>query len=201
MVYSSFVWRPSQLQKYQDCHRRQDTGLLNRRNHHCWSRPRQLTGSIVLCIHSRQAESVLQWLFTGQIEIFRAFYFCGRQTIENSIVHMGTNLYQCTHIMTSSISILVHFFVVYIFAEAGLSTKFEKICTQWKFPTIRYSFCAQHGNLCNTELKTLKPIKPYSALLVTSHRALRRKDSLCALAHWFCISRKGGTGGGGWGHW
>ena len=121
MVYSSFVWRPSQLQKYQDCHRRQDTGLLNRRNHHCWSRPRQLTGSIVLCIHSRQAESVLQWLFTGQIEIFRAFYFCGRQTIENSIVHMGTNLYQCTHIMTSSISILVNFFVVYIYFRRSRS--------------------------------------------------------------------------------
>ena len=30
--------------------------------------------------------------------------------------------------------------------------------------------------------------------------ALRRKDSLCAFARWFCISRKGGTGGGGWGH-
>ena len=46
----------------------------------------------------------------------------------------------------------------------------------------------------------LKPIKPYSALLVISHCALRRKDSLCALARWFCVSRKGGTGGGGWGH-
>ena len=27
-----------------------------------------------------------------------------------------------------------------------------------------------------------------------------QKDSLCVLAHWFCVSRKGGTGGGGWGH-
>ena len=27
-----------------------------------------------------------------------------------------------------------------------------------------------------------------------------RKDGLCALACWFYISRKGGTGGGGWGH-
>ena len=25
-----------------------------------------------------------------------------------------------------------------------------------------------------------------------------RKDSLCALSRWFCVSRKGGTGGGGW---
>ena len=27
-----------------------------------------------------------------------------------------------------------------------------------------------------------------------------RKDSLCTLARRFCVSRKGGTGGGGWGH-
>ena len=29
---------------------------------------------------------------------------------------------------------------------------------------------------------------------------LCRKDSLCVLTHRFCVSRKGGTGGGGWGH-
>ena len=29
---------------------------------------------------------------------------------------------------------------------------------------------------------------------------MRRKDSLCALACWFCVSRKCGTGGGGRGH-
>ena len=36
--------------------------------------------------------------------------------------------------------------------------------------------------------------------MVTWYCALRRKDGLCALAHRFCVSRKGGTGGGGWGH-
>ena len=46
----------------------------------------------------------------------------------------------------------------------------------------------------------IKPIKSYSALLATSHCTLRRKDSLCVLACWFCVSRKGGTGGGGCGH-
>ena len=30
--------------------------------------------------------------------------------------------------------------------------------------------------------------------------AVRRKDSLCAFARWFCVSRKGGTGEDGWGH-
>ena len=36
--------------------------------------------------------------------------------------------------------------------------------------------------------------------MVTSHCALHRKDSLCALARWFCVSRNGGTRGDGWGH-
>ena len=47
---------------------------------------------------------------------------------------------------------------------------------------------------------SLKPFKPYSTLLITSYCALRRKDNLCALACRFCVSRKGGTGGSGWGH-
>ena len=46
----------------------------------------------------------------------------------------------------------------------------------------------------------LKPFKPYSTLLIMSYCALRRKDSFCALVSRFCVSRKGGTGGGGWGH-
>ena len=46
----------------------------------------------------------------------------------------------------------------------------------------------------------LKPFKPYSTLFITSYCALRRKDNLCTLARRFCVSRKGGTGGGGLGH-
>ena len=47
---------------------------------------------------------------------------------------------------------------------------------------------------------TFKLIKPYSALLVTSDCTLRTKDSLCVLVLRFCISRKGGTGGGDCSH-
>ena len=36
--------------------------------------------------------------------------------------------------------------------------------------------------------------------MVTSYCALCRKDSLYALVRWFCVSRKGATGGGSWGH-
>ena len=42
--------------------------------------------------------------------------------------------------------------------------------------------------------------KPYSALLIISHCALCRKYILCTLVCGFCVSRKGGTGKGGWGH-
>ena len=39
----------------------------------------------------------------------------------------------------------------------------------------------------------------YSAILVSSHTAhCAQKCRLCTLVHGFCISRKGGTGGGGW---
>ena len=37
---------------------------------------------------------------------------------------------------------------------------------------------------------------PYSALLVTTYCAVHIKDSLCTLACGFCVSRRGGTGGG-----
>ena len=40
----------------------------------------------------------------------------------------------------------------------------------------------------------------YSALLVTSYCAVRRKDGLCVLVRGFSVSRKGGTGGRGWSH-
>ena len=44
------------------------------------------------------------------------------------------------------------------------------------------------------------PFNPYSALLVTSHCVLHRNDSLHVLACGLCVRRKGGTGGGAWGH-
>ena len=36
--------------------------------------------------------------------------------------------------------------------------------------------------------------------MVTSYCALRRKESLCTLVCGFCVSRKSGIGGIGWGH-
>ena len=45
----------------------------------------------------------------------------------------------------------------------------------------------------NTE-RICKPFKPFFTLLITSYCTLCRKDSLCALARRFCVSRKGGTG-------
>ena len=46
----------------------------------------------------------------------------------------------CTHKITSSFSVLVHLFLVFIFTEAGLSSRIMKLCIQWRlFPTIRWS--------------------------------------------------------------
>ena len=96
-----FVWRPSQLQKYQNCMpARVKTGLLNRRIQHCWSRSRQLQsvsyGFIGICIHSSRLS-----LFCND-HLQGGYYFCGRETIENHLIHMGTGT-NSYHIMTSSI--------------------------------------------------------------------------------------------------
>ena len=67
-------------------------------------------------------------LYSRRLILYYSNHLEGRQTVENHLVHMGT---QRTHAMMSSISILVNFFlVVSIFAEAGLSAKMAKICTQ-----------------------------------------------------------------------
>ena len=63
--------------------------------------------------------------------------------------------------------------------------------------TVHYSKYKHVGNMlivhCIVYSKLLLLIvcKPHSALLVTSH---------CTLMRRFCMSRKGGTGGGGWDH-
>ena len=56
------------------------------------------------------------------------------------------------------------------------------------------------GGWVGTTRLVLRNVCVLRALVVTSHCALRRKDSLCALVCWFCVSRKGGIGGGWWGH-
>ena len=75
-------------------------------------------------------------LYSGKLPFLYSNHLEGRQTEENHLVHIGTNSYRRTHV---TISILVHFFAVFIFAEAGLSAKIAKICTQRKFPAIRYT--------------------------------------------------------------
>ena len=66
-------------------------------------------------------------LYSRRLILLYSNHLEGRQTVENHHVRTGT---QRTHILTSSISILVHFFAVFIFVEAGLSAKIAKICTQ-----------------------------------------------------------------------
>ena len=97
-------------------------GLVNRRIQHCVG--------FVGILYSIYYSSRRILLYSDHLE--------GRQTVENHLVHMGTSSYRHTHRVTSSIYLLVHFFAVFIFTEAGLSTKIAKICTQRKFPAVRY---------------------------------------------------------------
>ena len=69
-------------------------------------------------------------LYSRRLILLYSNHLEGRQTVENHLVHMGSRR---MHIMTSSISLLVHFFsTVFIFTEGSLSAKIVKICTQRK---------------------------------------------------------------------
>ena len=101
-----FVWKLSQLRRCQDCRSGWETGTLDSAlpistltTSEC------LTDSLVFCI-------VVGFLFlySNHLE--------GRPTVENDLVHIGTNLYWRTHVMTSSISVLVHFFCGFYFRRS-----------------------------------------------------------------------------------
>ena len=74
-----------------------------------------LTGSLAFYIYS----SRLILLYSDHLE--------GRQTTENQLVHTGTSLYRCMHIITSPISIFFFFTVLF---------SWKQVCPQksWKFP-------------------------------------------------------------------
>ena len=63
-----------------------------------------------------------------------------------------------------------------------------------------YVVMTMHVALANCVLSIMNPScvmhKSSTHRLILAHR----KDGLCALVHGFCVSRKNGTGGGGWGH-
>ena len=62
-------------------------------------------------------------LYSSRLILLYSNHLEARQTIENHLIHMGTNSCRSMHIMMSSVAILVNFFAVLIFAEAGLSRK------------------------------------------------------------------------------
>ena len=69
-------------------------------------------------------------LYNRRLILLYSNHLEGRQTTENHLVPT----YAHNDIINFHLSSF--FFVVFIFAEAGLSVKIMKICTQWKFPAI-----------------------------------------------------------------
>ena len=97
-----FVWRLSKLRRYQDLppqakNRRVgfSTADLDFENF-------RASYGFVGILYSSRLISSLQQPIRGQ-------------TVERHRIHTGTNLYQCTHVMMSSTSILVHFFCGFYF--------------------------------------------------------------------------------------
>ena len=54
-------------------------------------------------------------LYSSRLILLYSNHLEGRQTVENHLVHIGTNSYRRTHVMTSSISILSEFFCGFYF--------------------------------------------------------------------------------------
>ena len=73
-------------------------------------------------------------LYSMRLILLYSNHLEGRQTVENHLVHMGTRR---THVMTSSISILVRFF-----AEAWSVCENRENLRPAKFPAIRYVLCS-----------------------------------------------------------
>ena len=85
-------------------------------------------------------------LFNNSL-VFLQRHLGGRQTVENHLVHTGTSSCRRAHILMSSISILVNFFAVFIFVEAGMFAKIVKICTQPLY-SIRLNLIPLQPELC-----------------------------------------------------
>ena len=98
-------------------------------------------------------------LYSRRLILLYCNHLEGRQTIENHLVHMGTRR---MHIMTSSISILVHFFF--------LPAKIVKICTQQKFPAI-------YGNMRPKSENAKRHHRWWYRMKVKSRQSLRIRAS------------------------
>ena len=110
-----FVWRPSQF----------ENAVVGKKLA-CWTE-----GFRTADFHFQQLWSVSYGLLAFcvcRLILFYSMHLEGRQTVESHLVHTVTiySLHWRMHVMTSSISIIVHFFS---FTEACPSTK---ICTLWK---------------------------------------------------------------------
>ena len=92
--------------------------------------PTRWWGSLVFCIHSSRLSLFCNNHLQGR------HYFCGRQTVENHLVHTSTNLYR-HHLMTSSIPSWF-IFSWFIFLRMQVCPQNHKNLHPVKFPAIRY---------------------------------------------------------------
>ena len=104
------------------CRRGRKTGLLNGRIQHCWSQTHNfgafLTGLLVFCLH----RLVVGWVSSASTIYWSDIIFAA-DCREPSPSHRYKFVFHNDVIN----SLLVHFFTVYIFVEAGLSVKITKI--------------------------------------------------------------------------
>ena len=88
-----FVWRPSQLQKYQDCHCGRETGLLNRKIH-------------TADLNFKASVTVYWHLYSSRLILLYSDHLEDRQTVENHLVHRVLYSLWVTHLWQMAKNVL-----------------------------------------------------------------------------------------------
>ena len=122
------VWRPSQLRKHQDCHCGRETGLLDSALLISTSTTPERFLRVRWHFVQYQADSSQQRPFKGQTD-------CREPCRSDGYKFVST--YAHNDIINYHLGSFFPFRGFY-FVETGLSAKIAKICTQRKFPAIRY---------------------------------------------------------------
>ena len=73
-------------------------------------------------------------LYSSRLILLYSNHLEGRQTVENHLVHIGTNSYQRTHVMMSSTSILVDFLRFLFLRKQVSPRKSRKFASSEIFP-------------------------------------------------------------------
>ena len=102
------VWRLSQLRRYQDCRHEREIGFSTADLGTQRKFP-AIRYSFFLLFFFGASHGFVDILFSGRLSFLYSNHLEGRQTEENHFVHICTNSYRRTHVMTSQFHLSAFF--------------------------------------------------------------------------------------------